>query len=198
MKTIAIVCLLSVTLYSCGSTTSSTSHKQPYEIGSLEGDDREIAAAIITGIVVVIILAIIDDAQKQQAKENAAKLKTMKAGITSWMNAWKGHHIADFIRQLGPPKDITSDYASGKIYIWSWYSIQHLRGKVKVEGSVKAKRNKIYYEEETSKSPARTVESEVSLMVWVNSQGIIQHWLIPINTPKGPHIIRDNTQTMPP
>ena len=113
MKTIAIVCLLSVTLYSCGSTTSSTSHKQPYEIGSLEGDDREIAAAIITGIVVVIILAIIDDAQKQQAKENAAKLKTMKAGITSWMNAWKGHHIADFIRQLGPPKDITSDYASG-------------------------------------------------------------------------------------
>ncbi len=34
------------------------------------------------------------------------------------MNAWKGHHISGVIQRLGPPDNVVSDEAGGKIYVW--------------------------------------------------------------------------------
>ena len=34
------------------------------------------------------------------------------------MNAWKGHHISGAIQKLGPPDNVVSDEAGGKIYVW--------------------------------------------------------------------------------
>ena len=34
------------------------------------------------------------------------------------MNAWKGHHISSAILKIGPPDNVVSDEAGGKIYVW--------------------------------------------------------------------------------
>ena len=36
------------------------------------------------------------------------------------MNSWMGSHISELIRSWGPPQQIVTDGAGGKIYIWSW------------------------------------------------------------------------------
>ena len=102
-KTIAIVCILSVTFYSCASTTS----RDQYGNISFDEDayrDRKIAAAIL-GIAALVLLVIYFEESKKQNE------------IT--MDSWMGEHVSKLIRSWGPPQRVISDGASGKIYIWS-------------------------------------------------------------------------------
>ena len=145
MKIVAIVCLLSVTLYSCASTTSSTSHN-PYE------------GAIVTGAALILVFWLFHKAHETQ--------KVI-------MHSWVGSNISDLIRSWGPPQQVVSDGAGGKIYIWSSHVKIPLEEE-KREGSAHRIGNSIYYEEKTS--PATNIEYDKMRMFWVNPQGIIYHW----------------------
>ena len=108
MKVIAIICLLSVAFYSCGSTTSSTSYRSSYEIGPLpsasEYRERQILAAVVAIAGTAFLIWLI-----YQGKE----------GQTAIMKSWEGAHISRLIRSWGPPQEIVSDGAGGRIYIYS-------------------------------------------------------------------------------
>ena len=160
MKVIAIICLLSVAFYiGCGSTTSSTSY---YPYTPAEYRTRQVLAGAVLIAGVVFIVWVIDGASKQQSAA---------------MASWKGHHISKLIRSAGPPQNIVSDGAGGRIYIWSSHvEIPLQKEKTQRSGTATVIGDTVYWNEKTVTSPATSIEYDKVRMFWVNSQGIIYHW----------------------
>ena len=164
MKVLAIICLLSFAFYSCGGTTSSTSYR-PYEISvpsESEYRQRQILAALVAIAGGILIVYLIDSAAKQKSAA---------------MESWKGHHISKLIRSCGPPQNIVSDGAGGRIYIWSSaVKIPLTKESTQRRGTATIIGDTVYYNEKTTTSPATNIEYDKVKMFWVNSQGIIYHW----------------------
>lgn len=159
MKVIAIICLLSVAFYSCGGTTSSTSY---YPYSASEYRTRQVLAGAVLVAGVVFVIWVIDGATKLNNAE---------------MESWKGHHVSELIRSVGPPQRIVSDGAGGRIYIWrSGVKIPLAKEKTKRQGSATIIGDTIYYEEKTTTTPATNIEYDKVRMFWVNSDGIVYHW----------------------
>lgn len=160
MKTIAIVCLLSIVFYiGCGSTTSNRSY---YPYSEAEYRTRQVLAGAVLIAGVIFVVWVIDGASKLNSAE---------------MESWKGHHVSELIRSVGPPQRIVSDAAGGKIYIWrSEVKIPLAKEKTERRGTATVIGDTIFYKEKTKTTPALNIEYDKVRMFWVNSQGIIYHW----------------------
>ena len=95
------------------------------------------------------------------------------------MNSWKKNHISDVIRSWGPPQQITTDGAGGRIYVWSQnVNIPLAKAKSKTKGTVTYSP---FLDEYTIKSKTTytkpvIIEGQKVRMFWVNKDGIVYHW----------------------
>ena len=149
MKVIAIICLLSVAFYSCGGTTSSTSY---YPYSAAEYRTRQVLAGAVLIAGVVFVIWVIDGAGKNQSAA---------------MESWKGHHISKLIRSCGPPQNIVSDGAGGRIYIWSSHvKIPLSKESTQRHGTATVIGDTVYYREKTTTTPATNIEYDKVRMFW--------------------------------
>lgn len=83
---------------------------------------------------------------------------------TKAMNSWKDSHISAVIRSSGPPNQITSDGAGGRIYIYTWSEedINHPNLLANLYGT------------ESKYIPKVTQHVR---MFYVRPNGIVYHWL---------------------
>ncbi len=158
MKYSAIVCLFLVTFYGCGFTTSNSSN-------SLYDDYREdqLTKAVVGGILLCAtgyLLIVIMEADSKKISET--------------MKSWKGAPVTRLIRSWGPPQDIVSDGAQGKIYIYSKLIDRQLApGTIKRKGTY----GDGFYTERIEVKPPRRLKYKRVRMFWVNKRGIIYHWM---------------------
>ena len=95
------------------------------------------------------------------------------------MNSWKGHHVSRLIRSWGPPQQVTTDGAGGRIYIWTTdVNIPLTKAKSKTKGTVTYNP---YLDEYAIKSKTTytdpiVIEGQKVRMFWVNKNRIIYHW----------------------
>ena len=93
------------------------------------------------------------------------------------MNSWKGDHVSKLIRSWGPPKQVVSDGAGGKIYIWSdRIYIPIAEGKTETRATVDRGPYTSRVKSTTTYTPPIVVDGDKVRMFWVNSNGIIHHW----------------------
>ncbi len=95
------------------------------------------------------------------------------------MNSWKGNHISDVIRSWGPPQQVTTDGAGGRIYVWSKnVNIPLTKAKSKTKRTVTYSP---YLDQYTIKSKTTytepvVIEGQKVRMFWANKNGIVYHW----------------------
>lgn len=174
MKTVAIICTLSVLLCSCGTTTSNTSSR-PYEINlpsQSEIRQQQTGATLITLAILIIVGLLITEHKMKQNIKNQKMTETMLRGINQALEAWKGQHITQFIRVAGPQNEIVSDGGTGKIYIWDYFTERVRRGIINQERTYTKKG----FTERTEIMPPIHSQYKASMMIWTDSKGIVNHW----------------------
>lgn len=172
-KIIAAICLPLVFFSSCAMPTSQSSY--PYEIGSVSSQQDQIGSVIIAAVGLVVLIAILvsnDAKRKAQAKKRAELIDAMLVSIEARLNAWKGAHITEVIRVMGPPTHVVSDGGSGKIHVWTQISETAYSGIINRKRSYTQKG----FEEKTVIMPPGYSTHQMQVMIWANSQGIVHHW----------------------
>lgn len=94
------------------------------------------------------------------------------------MNSWNGSHISEVIRSWGPPQQVTSDGASGRIYIWSKYiNIPIGQARQTTTGALIPDGFGGYYiNSRTIYTPQTVIQADYARMFWVNTHGFVYHW----------------------
>ena len=111
---------------------------------------------------------------KEQQIEREKRLKERKERQNEIMRSWDGSHISKLIRSWGPPKEVTTDGAGGKIYIWKWGGKITIKGKgSRSQETDKKSRDTDYY---YTKIVAAEPKYDRIRMFWANPEGIIYHW----------------------
>ena len=160
MKVLAIICILSLAFYSCGGMTSNSSYNSYNSYNSYAAADRqEKIVELVLGIgLIILIIYMLDGGKKNQS---------------AIMKSWMGASVPQLIRSWGPPHEIVSDGAGGKIYIYTKaVDILLKPGTIKRKGTYGGGR----YTENIEVKPAEYLKYDKVRMFWVNSQGIIYHW----------------------
>ena len=90
------------------------------------------------------------------------------------MKSWEGAHISRLIRSWGPPHEIVSDSAGGRIYIYTQsVDIKLKPGSTKKKGTYTRTYGGGIYTERIEVKPPKHIKYDRVRMFWVNSQGII-------------------------
>lgn len=118
------------------------------------------ASLLIALILVGLILGY--HAQKQQEKQ-----------ISEIMQSWIGAHESQLYLQWGPPTEVYSDGAGGKIVVYT------IRRQFVAPGSARTTVTDYGFgmvESRTTYTPPRIHEWSVYRAFWINPQGYIYHW----------------------
>ena len=95
------------------------------------------------------------------------------------MNSWKGAHVSRLIRSWGPPQQVTTDGAGGRIYIWTTdVNIPLTKAESKTKGTVTYNPYLDEYtiESKTTYTEPIVIDGQKVRMFWANKDGIIYHW----------------------
>ena len=107
---------------------------------------------------------------RERKEEEQNRLRERKERQNEIMDSWDGDHVSKLIRSWGPPKEVTTDGAGGKIYIWRW------GGKITITGKCPCQETDTESEDYYTTVVATEPEYDRVRMFWANPQGIIYHW----------------------
>lgn len=99
-------------------------------------------------------------------------------GTKEIMDSWKGHHVSSVIRSWGPPQQRVPDGAGGQIYIWkNRIHLQLANATQETQATVTHDAYSSTLRSKTTYTPPLVVEGDRVRMFFIDSQGIIYHWV---------------------